>query len=44
MHTDWSTYIQGIGTLHFSRSLRFSDLFKEKYMRAKPVGTHQIVS
>lgn len=34
MNTDWSTYIQGIGTLHFSRSLRFSDLFKEKYMRA----------
>lgn len=34
MHTIWSDCIQGIGTLYDSRSLRFSDDFKEKYMNA----------
>lgn len=34
MHTIWSDCIQGIGTLYASRSLRFSDDFKEKYMSA----------
>ncbi len=34
MHTIWSDCIQGIGTLYTSRSLRFSDDFKEKYMSA----------
>ena len=34
MNTIWSTYIQNIGTLYFSRSLRFSDYFKEKYKKA----------
>lgn len=32
MNTIWSTYIQSIGTLYFSRSLRFADHFKERYM------------
>lgn len=31
MNTIWSTYVQGIGTLYHSRSIRFSDLFKSKY-------------
>lgn len=34
MNYDWSTYIQGINTLHSSRSLRFDDMFAEKYKRA----------
>lgn len=34
MNTAWSTYVQRINTLHLSRSLRFSDLFKEKYTSA----------
>lgn len=34
MNTIWSTYIQNIGTLYFSRSLRFADIFKEKYTKA----------
>lgn len=34
MHTIWSDCIQGIGTLYASRSLQFSDYFKEKYMSA----------
>lgn len=34
MNTIWSTYIQSIGTLYLSRLLRFSDMFKEKYMDA----------
>ena len=33
MNTIWSTYIQNIGTLYFSRSLRFSDYFKEQYKK-----------
>ena len=31
MNNIWSTYIQKIDTLYSSRTLRFSDLFKEKY-------------
>lgn len=31
MNTIWSDYIQSIGTLYFSRTLRFSDVYKEKY-------------
>ena len=34
MNKEWSTYIQRIGTLHLSRSLRFADLFREKYTSA----------
>lgn len=34
MNRDWSTFIQGIGTLHSSRTLRFSDEFREMYMNA----------
>lgn len=34
MNTIWSTYIQSIGTLYFSRSLRFSEYFKERYKKA----------
>ena len=34
MNTIWSTYVQSIGTLYDSRSLRFSDLFHRKYMDA----------
>ena len=34
MNTIWSTYIQTIGTLYFSRSLKFADHFKEKYLEA----------
>ena len=31
MNTIWSTYLQKIGTLYLSRTLRFSDLVREKY-------------
>lgn len=34
MNTIWSTYLQKIGTLYYSRTLRFSDIFKEKYLNA----------
>lgn len=34
MNTIWSTYIQNIGTLYLSRSLRFADHFKGKYKEA----------
>lgn len=34
MNTIWSDYVQKIGTLYFSRTLRFSDEYKEKYMSA----------
>ncbi len=34
MNTIWSTYVQRIGTLYETRSLRFSDLFKDKYQEA----------
>ena len=38
MNTVWSTYVQGIGTLYQSRSLRFADTFKEKYISAFDIG------
>lgn len=31
MNTIWSTYVQSIGTLYNTRSLRFSELFRSKY-------------
>lgn len=31
MNTIWSTYVQSIGTLYNTRSLRFSDIFMDKY-------------
>lgn len=34
MNSIWSTYIQKIGTLYYSRQLRFSDVFKENYKKA----------
>lgn len=34
MNTIWSDYIQSIDTLYLSRKLRFSDVFKEKYINA----------
>ena len=34
MNTVWSDYVQNIGTLYCSRMLRFSDEYKEKYMKA----------
>ena len=33
-NTLWSDYIQRIGTLYLSRSLRFDDTFKQKYISA----------
>ena len=34
MNTIWSDYVQNTGTLYFSRTLRFSDAYKEKYVKA----------
>ena len=34
MNTIWSDYVQNIGTLYFSRTLRFSDNYQDTYMRA----------
>lgn len=34
MNTTWSTYVQNINTLYSSRSIRFADEFKEKYIKA----------
>ena len=34
MNTIWSDYVQNIGTLYFSRTLRFSDEYQEKYRNA----------
>ncbi|MDE7274667.1 MAG: methyltransferase domain-containing protein [Lachnospiraceae bacterium] len=34
MNTIWSDYFQNIGTLYLSRTLRFSDVYKEKYQSA----------
>lgn len=31
MNTVWSSFIQGINTLYFSRKLRFDDIFKSQY-------------
>lgn len=41
MNTMWSTYVQRIGTLDQSRSLRFSDLFEKKYRRAFDIDGRQ---
>ena len=38
MNTVWSTYVQNINTLYSSRSLRFADHFKEKYLKAFAIG------
>lgn len=42
MNTVWSTYIQKIGTLYNSHSLRFSDIFKEKYIKSLSVWSCMI--
>ncbi len=34
MCTIWQSYVQNIGTLYLSRTLRLSDEYKEKYMDA----------
>jgi len=34
MNVIWSTYLQKVGTLYLSRSLRFSDVFKDSYVNA----------
>ncbi len=34
MNTVWSQYVQGAGMLYSSRTLRFSDFFREKYTTA----------
>lgn len=34
MNTIWSTYVQKIDTLYLSRTLRFADVFKEKYYQS----------
>jgi ubiquinone/menaquinone biosynthesis C-methylase UbiE len=34
MNTVWSTYVQKIDTLYKSRALRFSDRYKDKYVKA----------
>lgn len=41
MNTIWSTYVQSIETLYGTRSLRFSDLFKEKYLEAFKIEDQQ---
>jgi ubiquinone/menaquinone biosynthesis C-methylase UbiE len=38
MNTIWSNYVQSVGTLYFSRSLRFADCFQEKYKEAFDIG------
>ena len=38
MNTIWSTYVQGADLLYQTRSLRFSDLFREKYVSAFDIG------
>ncbi len=39
MNTMWSTYIQSIGALYYSRTLRFADLFQNKYVEAFALST-----
>ena len=39
MNNIWSTYIQKTDTLYSSRSLRFSDLFREKYTGFFDIGS-----
>lgn len=34
MNTNWSECVQGVGTLYLSRMLRFSDEYRQEYMRA----------
>lgn len=41
MNTIWSTYLQGIGTLYNSRSLRFSELFQSKYKNIFEIDNKQ---
>lgn len=41
MNTVWSTYLQKTGTLYYSRTLRFSDVFKEKYRSAFMISDKQ---
>lgn len=31
MNTVWSKYVQGAGTLYYTRKLRFDDMFFEQY-------------
>jgi len=38
MNTIWSTCVQNIGTLYDSRTLRFSDSFKERYQEPFAIG------
>lgn len=33
MNSLWSSFIQGINTLYYSRALRFSDVYKEQYTK-----------
>lgn len=41
MNNIWSTYVQSIDTLYLSRTLRFSDIFKEKYQKAFKIDGKQ---
>ena len=34
MNTNWSDYVQGVGTLYLSRMLRFSNQHRQAYMQA----------
>lgn len=43
MNTFWSDCVQSIGTLYSSRSLRFADCFKEKYMNAFQIDGGKIL-
>ncbi len=38
MNTIWSDAIQNIGTLYYSRTLRFSDVYQEQYKNAFRIG------
>lgn len=40
MNTIWSDNIQNIGTLYYSRTLKFSDAYKEQYQNAFCIGSH----
>ncbi len=41
MNNIWSTYLQKIGTLYYSRQLRFSDVLKENYLKAFAIDDKQ---
>ncbi len=43
MNTFWSDCVQGVGTLYTSRSLRFADCFKEKYISAFRISGGKIL-